>query len=135
MTAALTRRGITGTAQITRDILSYHASPEMVAREAQAAGVRYLVFSHIIPQVPSRTMYPAFLGDARSLYDGPIIVGEDGMMFSLPAPDRARSSSHGGRWAEPQRRVIPCCSSRHLSWSKRSWPKNGSPPNTINGTP
>jgi ribonuclease Z len=89
MTAALTKRGITGTAQITRDILGYHASPEMVAREAQAAGVRMVVFSHIIPQVPSRAMYPAFLGDARSLYDGPIIVGEDGMMFSLPAGSRA----------------------------------------------
>jgi ribonuclease Z len=88
MTIALTNRGIGGTAQITRDILSYHASPEMVAREAQAAGVRYLVFSHIIPQVPSRTIYPAFLGDARKLYDGPITVGEDGMMFSLPAGSR-----------------------------------------------
>lgn len=82
-TAALTRRGITGTAQITRDILSYHASPEAVAREAQAAGVRFVVFSHVIPQLPSRMMYPAFLGDARRLYDGPIVVGEDGMMFSL----------------------------------------------------
>jgi ribonuclease Z len=89
MTAALTKRGITGTAQITRDILGYHATPEMVAREAQAAGVRLVVFSHIIPQVPSRMMYPAFLGDARRLYDGPMIVGEDGMMFSLPAGSRA----------------------------------------------
>ncbi|MDB5678429.1 MBL fold metallo-hydrolase [Sphingomonas bacterium] len=88
MTAALTKRGITGTAQVTRDILGYHATPEMVAKEAQAAGVRYLVFNHIIPQVPSRTMYPAFLGDARSLYDGPITVGEDGMLFSLPAGSR-----------------------------------------------
>jgi len=83
MTATLTRRGITGTAQITRDILSYHASPEAVAREAQEAGVRFVVFSHVIPQLPSRAMYPAFLGDARRLYDGPIVVGEDGMMFSL----------------------------------------------------
>jgi ribonuclease Z len=87
-TAALTRRGITGTAQITRDILSYHASPETVAREAQTAGVRFLVFSHVIPQLPSRMMYPAFLGDARRLYDGPIVVGEDGMMFSLPVGAR-----------------------------------------------
>jgi ribonuclease Z len=55
----------------------------MVAREAQATGVRFVVFSHVIPQMPSRMMYPAFLGDARQLYDGPIIVGEDGMMFSL----------------------------------------------------
>ena len=89
MTTALTSRGIVGTAQITRDILDYHASPEMVAREAQAAGARFVVFSHIIPQVPSRTMYPAFLGEARTLYDGPIVVGEDGMLFSLPARSRA----------------------------------------------
>ncbi len=84
-TAALDRRGIANTAQITRDILSYHASPELVASEAQKAGVRMLVFSHVIPQLPSRTMYPAFLGDARRFYAGPIIVGEDGMMFSLAA--------------------------------------------------
>ena len=60
MTTALTKRGITGTAQITRDILGYHATPEMVAREAQAAGVRMVVFSHIIPQVPSRTIIRRF---------------------------------------------------------------------------
>lgn len=87
-TAALERRGIANTAQITRDILSYHAAPELVAREAQTAGVRLLVFSHVIPQLPSRMMYPAFLGDARRLYDGPIVVGEDGMMFSLAAGTR-----------------------------------------------
>ena len=85
MTTALTNRGNDNLAQITRDILGYHASPELVAREAQAAGVRFVVFTHIIPQVPSRMMYPAWLGDARRLYDGPMVVGEDGMMFSLPA--------------------------------------------------
>ncbi|MBN8814360.1 MAG: MBL fold metallo-hydrolase [Sphingomonas sp.] len=88
MTAALTKRGNANIAQITRDILGYHASPELVAREAQAAGVRFVVFTHIIPQTPSRMMYPAWLGDARRLYDGPIVVGEDGMMFSMPAGSR-----------------------------------------------
>lgn len=85
MTAALTKRNIGNTAQITRDILSYHASPELVATEAQSAKVRFLVFTHIIPQAPSRSIYEAWLGSARRLYDGPIVVGEDGMMFSLPA--------------------------------------------------
>lgn len=85
MTEALTKRGVGNLAQITRDILDYHAAPELVAREAKAAGVRFVVFTHVIPQLPSRMMYPAFLGDARRLYDGPIVVGEDGMMFSLPA--------------------------------------------------
>ncbi|MFT3976331.1 MAG: hypothetical protein QM688_04345 [Sphingomonas bacterium] len=30
-------------------------------------------------------MYPAFLGDARRRFGGTITVGEDGMVFSLPA--------------------------------------------------
>lgn len=85
MTAALERRERQGLAKITRDILSYHAAPEDVAAEAQAAGVRHLVFSHTIPQLPSPLVYPAFLGDARRRFAGTITVAEDGMVFSLPA--------------------------------------------------
>jgi ribonuclease Z len=29
--------------------------------------------------------YPAFLGEAPDKFDGAITVGEDGMLFSLPA--------------------------------------------------
>ena len=32
----------------------------------------------------SKFLYPTFLGDAASRFPGPIVVGEDGMMFSLP---------------------------------------------------
>ena len=71
--------------KITRDILDYHADPAMVAAEAQRAGVRNLVFSHTIPSMPIRIAYPAFLGDARRRFSGTITVGEDGMLFSLPA--------------------------------------------------
>lgn len=85
MTRALAMRGQQGTAQITRDILDYHASPEDAARTAEAAGVRHLVLTHIVPPLPSRLFNPAFLGDAPDLFDGPIDVGEDGMLFSLPA--------------------------------------------------
>lgn len=85
MTHLLDRRGLPGTAQITRDILDYHASPELAAEQAQAAGVRHLLLSHILPPLPLRGAYPAFLGDARRRFDGAITVGEDGMMFSLPA--------------------------------------------------
>ena len=88
MTAALVARHQPGTAQITRDILTYHTSPEVAAQEAQAAGVKHLLFTHILPPVPSRIAYPAFLGSARKFYDGPITVGEDGMLFSLPAGRR-----------------------------------------------
>lgn len=85
MTASLAAKGMNNLAQITRDILNYHTTPEQAAEVAQAAGAKELVLSHIVPSIPSKFFYPAFLGDAASRYPGPIVVGEDGMMFSLPA--------------------------------------------------
>ncbi|QJQ33769.1 MBL fold metallo-hydrolase [Sphingomonas lacunae] len=85
MTRALDARGQANVAQITRDILNYHASPEDAAKAAKAAGVRQLVLTHLVPPLPSSAFYAAFLGDAVDDFDGPIIVGEDGMLFSLPA--------------------------------------------------
>jgi len=76
-------------AQITRDIVNYHATPADAARTAQAAGVRQLVLTHLVPLMPSSAFYPAFLGDAGDKFDGPITVGEDGMLFSLPAGSEA----------------------------------------------
>ncbi len=85
MTEALAAKGIKNTAQITRDILNYHATPEQAAESAQEAGVRQLVLSHIVPSIPSAFFYPAFLGDAPRRFTGPITIGEDGMLFSLAA--------------------------------------------------
>jgi ribonuclease Z len=85
MTASLEAKGMKNLAQITRDILNYHTTPEQAAEVAKAAEVKELVLSHIVPSIPSKFFYPAFLGDAASRYPGPIVVGEDGMMFSLPA--------------------------------------------------
>ncbi len=85
MTAGLQAKGMKNLAQITRDIVNYHTTPEQAAEVAKAAGVRELVLSHIVPSIPSKFFYPAFLGDAATRYPGPIVVGEDGMMFSLPA--------------------------------------------------
>lgn len=84
MTDALAKAGQANTAQITRDIPGYHASPEDAAKSAQVAGVKRLVLSHLVPPIPSAFFYPAFLGDAADYFDGEITVGEDGMVFSLP---------------------------------------------------
>jgi ribonuclease Z len=84
MTTALDADGQANTAKITRDILDYHASPEDAARSAQAAGVKQLVLSHLVPPIPNAFFYPAFLGDAAKHFDGEITVGEDGTVFSLP---------------------------------------------------
>lgn len=84
VTAGLDARHADNLAQVTRDIVDYHATPEQAAETAQAAGVRELVLSHVVPPQPMRYGYAAFMGDAARRFDGPVIVGEDGMMFSLP---------------------------------------------------
>lgn len=89
MRAAMEARGQTNAAKIFHDIQDYHASPEEAAESATAAGARMLVLSHLVPPLPMRYLYPAFLGDAESRYDGPIVVGEDGMVFTLPPEDTA----------------------------------------------
>jgi ribonuclease Z len=70
---------------VMRDILNYHTTPEEAAEQASAAGAKQLVLNHIVPPMPLRYGYPAFLGDAAKHYTGVITVGEDGMLFSLPA--------------------------------------------------
>lgn len=85
MTGALEKRGLENAAIITKDILDYHATPAEAAESAQAAGVKQLVLSHLVPPLPSAYLYPAFLADAPEKFDGEITVGEDGMLFSLPA--------------------------------------------------
>jgi ribonuclease Z len=89
ITRALVAKGIANTAQITRDIVNYHSSPEQAADAARAAGVKALLLNHLVPAMPFAYAYPAFLGDAPDHFSGPITVGEDGMMMSLPAGSKA----------------------------------------------
>lgn len=70
-------------ATIFHDIVDYHASPEDAAKAARDANAKALVLTHVAPPIPSQIMYPAFLGDAPKIFDGPITVGEDGMIFSF----------------------------------------------------
>jgi len=83
MQEQLAAMGNDSTAKILFDIKDYHASPEDAAESAQTAGAQMLVLSHLVPPLPSAYLYPAFLGDAEDRFDGPLIVGEDGMFFSL----------------------------------------------------
>ena len=85
LTDALVTKHVDNLAQITRDILNYHTTPEQAADAATAAGVKQLLLNHIVPPMPFKFAYPAFLGDAPRHFSGPITVGEDGMIFTLPA--------------------------------------------------
>jgi ribonuclease Z len=82
--AAFAAQGNANTAKIFHDIQDYHATPEQAAESARDAGARMLVLSHLVPPLPYAYLYPAFLGDAPARFDGAIVVGEDGMLFSLP---------------------------------------------------
>lgn len=77
------------TAQITRDILNYHTTPEQAADLASKAGVRELVLTHIAPPIPSRLFAAAFLGDAPQRFRGPIRIASDGLVLHLPAASTA----------------------------------------------
>ncbi|MBI1250593.1 MAG: MBL fold metallo-hydrolase [Alphaproteobacteria bacterium] len=83
--AAADARGQANIAKIMRDIPDYHASPEEAARAAQSANADALVLYHIVPPLPSAFLNPAFLGDARRAFSGRLMIGEDGMLVSLPA--------------------------------------------------
>lgn len=85
LTRALAAKGLGNTAQITRDILNYHTTPEQAADAAKAADVRELLLNHVVPPIPLRFAYPAFLGNAAQHFSGPITIGEDGMVLILPA--------------------------------------------------
>ena len=75
--------------KVTRDIPGYHSTPEDAAKIAHAANVKRLIYYHIIPPFPSIIFKKSFLGDAKSYYNGPITIGEDGMLVFLP-PNSAR---------------------------------------------
>jgi len=77
--------GVAHIAKIMSDIQDYHASAVDAAQAAQDAGARALVFTHITPVLPTRLLNPLFLQGTGAVYDGPMTIGEDGLLFSLPA--------------------------------------------------
>lgn len=93
--AQLARRGQANAATIFADILDYHATPEDAARAADEAGAGHLLIYHLVPPLPVALMETVFLGDAKSEFSGPITVGRDGMMFTLPAGSDAIRTAQG----------------------------------------
>ncbi len=82
---AAEKNGSPNLAQVMHDIINYHSTPEDAARAAKEAGVKRLVLYHIVPPLPSRLLDAAFLGDAHRVFRGPLEIGADGELFSLPA--------------------------------------------------
>ena len=85
MTEAAARAGRANVEKITKDILSYHTAPVEAAEIARDAGVRMLVFTHVIPPLPNAALEEVFLKGVADVWQGPVVAGRDGMTFTLPA--------------------------------------------------
>jgi ribonuclease Z len=72
-------------AQITEDILDYHATPVDAAEIARDAGVKLLVYNHIVPPLLIGPMEDLFLEGVDDVYEGPVRVGRDGTFIRLEA--------------------------------------------------
>ncbi len=71
--------------QILADIKGIHTTPLLAAESAAVADVDMLVLSHILPPVPSRFLNRYYMRGIGKAFDGEIVMGQDGMLFSLPA--------------------------------------------------
>jgi ribonuclease Z len=74
--------------KITKDILSYHITPDQAAEIASKSNVSRLVLTHIVPPLPSAILENIFLGNAKKIYKRKIDIGRDGMLVSLPAGNK-----------------------------------------------
>lgn len=74
-------------AKIMSDIPDYHTTPVQAAEIASGAGAKMLVFSHIVPALPLGYLKGHYMKGVSAVYDGPVVLGQDGMLFSLP-PDK-----------------------------------------------
>jgi ribonuclease Z len=81
-------------ATVMKDVVSYHTTPEEAAEIAQGAGVKALVYHHIVPPLPNSGLNSLFVGRSAQIFGGTLKVGEDGDWFSLPAGSTAINVGH-----------------------------------------
>jgi len=63
------------------DTLDYHIDPVDAGKVAKEANAKKLVFNHIVPPVTNFLAKKMFLDGVDDIYDGDIVMGEDGMEF------------------------------------------------------
>lgn len=84
ISAILKERGVHRLGKLTSDIVDYHATPVEAAETARDAGVRQLVLTHLVPPPANRIVERVFMEGTDEAWDGPIVLGADGMWFRLP---------------------------------------------------
>ena len=74
--------------RIARLTQHYHTTPVEAAELAKEAGVRTLVFTHVIPPLgtglQNLVLRNAFLKGVGDVFDGKVLIADDGLHLSLP---------------------------------------------------
>lgn len=86
---ALNAAGKPRPAKIMHDIPGYHSSPVGAARIANEAGVKRLVFTHMLPVLPNRIAERLFLSGVAAVRPDRVELGRDGLLIRLPANSAA----------------------------------------------
>ena len=70
--------------KMANDTLTYHTSPVEAAEVARDAGAKKLVLTHMVPPPRNFLVRRMFMSGTDGIFDGEIVVGEDGQRFTLP---------------------------------------------------
>lgn len=79
------KSGLTHVVDLFSKIMTQHATPEQAAKAANEAGVKFLLLSGITPPLQIPGAEGIFMGQANQIYNGPIKIGIDGDLVSMPA--------------------------------------------------
>jgi ribonuclease Z len=92
MIAAVTRAaGAAGNARLAKlsnDITAYHTTPVEAVEMAREAGVQILLLTHLVPAPRNRLTEWLFLRGTSGVWDGEVILGQDGTHVALPRESR-----------------------------------------------
>lgn len=76
------RRNNPRQAAMLEDMMSHHTTAIEVAEIAAEAGVKKVALTHLVPSIPPQDgPEKAFIRGMDAIYDGPVVVGRDGMKF------------------------------------------------------
>jgi ribonuclease Z len=71
-------------AAMTEDMMSHHTTTLEVAEIARDAGVKKVALTHLVPSIPPTDAAEAnFARGMAEIYQGPIVVGRDGMVITI----------------------------------------------------
>lgn len=77
------RLGMEFNARVAERTIPYHADNIALARQAQAAGVKHLVLTHLIPYPENLVVRAMYTDGMSDRFKGEITVAEDGMVLAF----------------------------------------------------